>query len=72
MRCMKTVALILAAAFAFSGCVLVQADRRGPGVVKLGVDGSKDDRGCRPNEYWDGDSCKHKGKGHGARKHDQD
>lgn len=27
---------------------------------------------CRPNQYWDGDECRHKGKGHGARKHDGD
>jgi hypothetical protein len=26
--------------------------------------------GCRPNQYWDGSQCRHKGKGHGARKHD--
>jgi hypothetical protein len=25
---------------------------------------------CRPNQYWDGNQCRHKGKGHGARKHD--
>ena len=67
---MKTIALSLAAAFVLSGCVFVQHDRRGPGVVKLGLDGKKDR--CRPNEYWDGNGCKHKGKGQGARKHDRD
>jgi hypothetical protein len=25
---------------------------------------------CHPSQYWDGNKCKHKGKGHGARKHD--
>jgi hypothetical protein len=25
---------------------------------------------CHPSEYWDGDQCRHKGKGRGARKHD--
>jgi hypothetical protein len=25
---------------------------------------------CHPSQYWDGHKCKHKGKGHGARKHD--
>lgn len=25
---------------------------------------------CHPSQYWDGDECKHKGKGKGARKHD--
>ena len=26
--------------------------------------------GCHPSQYWDGHQCRHKGKGHGARKHD--
>lgn len=25
---------------------------------------------CHPSQYWDGHTCRHKGKGHGARKHD--
>lgn len=25
---------------------------------------------CKPSQYWDGKKCRHKGKGHGARKHD--
>jgi hypothetical protein len=25
---------------------------------------------CHPSQYWDGKQCRHKGKGHGARKHD--
>jgi hypothetical protein len=25
---------------------------------------------CKPSQYWDGHKCRHKGKGHGARKHD--
>lgn len=25
---------------------------------------------CRPDQYWDGEICRHKGQGHGARKHD--
>ncbi len=32
----------------------------------------KAEGGCRPNQYWDGERCRHKGKGHGARKHDDD
>jgi hypothetical protein len=28
------------------------------------------ERACNPNQYWDGEKCRHKGKGHGARKHD--
>lgn len=30
----------------------------------------KHHKGCRPSHYWDGHRCRHKGKGHGARKHD--
>ncbi|MCI0572002.1 MAG: hypothetical protein L0Y66_14710 [Myxococcaceae bacterium] len=30
----------------------------------------KDKRECHPSQYWDGERCKHKGKGKGARKHD--
>jgi hypothetical protein len=26
--------------------------------------------GCHPSQYWDGAQCRHKGNGHGARKHD--
>jgi hypothetical protein len=25
---------------------------------------------CHPSQYWDGHQCRHKGRGHGARKHD--
>lgn len=25
---------------------------------------------CAPSHYWDGHKCRHKGRGHGARKHD--
>jgi hypothetical protein len=25
---------------------------------------------CHPSQYWDGEQCRHKGKGKGARKHD--
>jgi len=25
---------------------------------------------CHPSQYWDGETCRHKGRGHGARKHD--
>ncbi|AGC48211.1 hypothetical protein MYSTI_06939 [Myxococcus stipitatus DSM 14675] len=30
----------------------------------------KSSRDCHPSQYWDGDECRHKGKGKGARKHD--
>ncbi|NMO14870.1 hypothetical protein HPC49_06120 [Pyxidicoccus fallax] len=31
---------------------------------------SKQRKECHPSQYWDGDQCRHKGKGKGARKHD--
>jgi hypothetical protein len=31
---------------------------------------SRGSPGCHPSQYWDGHQCRHKGKGHGARKHD--
>jgi hypothetical protein len=27
---------------------------------------------CHPSQYWDGNQCRHKGQGQGARKHDGD
>ncbi|WP_338863723.1 hypothetical protein [Myxococcus stipitatus] len=41
-------------------------DRR-PSKSKKSKGSSKD---CHPSQYWDGDECRHKGKGKGARKHD--
>ena len=27
---------------------------------------------CHPSQHWDGERCRHNGRGHGARKHDDD
>jgi hypothetical protein len=48
-----------------SGCVFV--DRK-PARSSKSVSRAK----CHPSQYWDGHKCKHKGKGHGARKHKHD
>ncbi len=45
-----------------AGCVVVR-DRARPYPVTASA-------GCHPSQYWDGTQCRHKGKGHGARKHD--
>lgn len=45
------------------GCIVVR-DRTT--VVKP----AKAHRDCHPSQYWDGDECRHKGQGKGARKHD--
>ncbi|WP_224249924.1 hypothetical protein [Hyalangium gracile] len=52
------------AAFTLGGCIIV----RDTTVVKPAK--SKTRKDCHPSEYWDGSQCRHKGKGHGARKHD--
>lgn len=62
-----TISLLIIAAFALSlsGCFFTTRDRghRHGHVRKAG-------RSCHPSQYWDGRQCRHKGKGHGARKHD--
>jgi hypothetical protein len=57
--------LVLALVFAFtsSACVIV-SDR------KRGRSSHAHSKKCHPSQYWDGHQCKHKGKGKGARKHD--
>ncbi|MBZ4395950.1 hypothetical protein OWM54_28015 [Myxococcus sp. MISCRS1] len=53
----------------FGGCIVhrdVHHDHR-PSKSKKSKHNSKQ---CHPSQYWDGDECRHKGKGKGARKHD--
>jgi hypothetical protein len=40
----------------------------GHGRSKAAIKPAKD---CPPSHYWDGEKCRHKGKGDGARKHDR-
>jgi hypothetical protein len=56
----------LLAAITTSGCV-VHRHHHHPRHQKVVV--VKEKR-CHPSQYWDGNECRHKGKGHGARKHD--
>ena len=56
--------IVMVCAFALlgssvGGCVVVDRGRRA--MVRPA---------CHPSQYWDGTQCRHKGKGHGARKHD--
>ena len=46
-----------------SGCII----HSGPGRSRHA---SSSRPQCHPSQYWDGHQCRHKGKGHGARKHD--
>ena len=62
----KLSALLLTLGFAVStsACIVATGPRhkhRSSGVAKSD---------CHPSQYWDGEQCRHKGKGHGARKHD--
>jgi hypothetical protein len=45
-----------------SGCILTTPRRGRHTAVR--------EPSCHPSQYWDGHQCRHKGKGHGARKHD--
>jgi hypothetical protein len=62
----RTSTLLLGAIFALSmlssGCFVAT----GPGHRHSGVRSAR----CHPSQYWDGRTCRHKGRGHGARKHD--
>ena len=37
---------------------------------KQSVKASSARKDCKPSQYWDGEMCRHKGQGKGARKHD--
>jgi len=49
-----------------SGCLVVGKHTRSFAAPSS----SSSSPSCHPSQYWDGSQCRHKGKGHGARKHD--
>ena len=51
------------------GCVVRTHGHSRHGHVHRG-DRHQHRRSCAPSHYWDGHKCRHKGRGHGARKHD--
>jgi hypothetical protein len=58
----------VSASLLFSGCVRY---RYVPvGSSKQTVKSSSARKECKPSQYWDGEMCRHKGQGRGARKHD--
>lgn len=64
----RTLVISLAVAATLQlGCAVVPLSP-GPGRSKSSLSSGKPD--CAPSQYWDGTMCRHKGKGHGARKHD--
>ena len=50
-----------------TGCILHTHGHRRQAVK---AKKSKKRRKCPPSHRWDGNKCRHKGKGKGARKHD--
>ena len=64
MKRISTLFMVGLLSTSLGGCFIVskKPERRSSAI-------SKRDR-CHPSQYWDGSQCRHKGKGHGARKHD--
>lgn len=60
--------LPLLAAFTLQGCIVHRTihETHTPKSKKSKLSSKE----CHPSQYWDGDKCRHKGKGKGARKHD--
>ncbi len=65
----KTLSLAVASLFLLSGCAVVRVPHE-HGSHRSHRSELKRQPQCHPSQYWDGDECRHKGKGHGARKHD--
>jgi hypothetical protein len=56
---------------ALPGCLVIRDTRYVPTHSKgKSRDWERDRPDCHPSQYWDGHQCRHKGKGKGARKHD--
>jgi hypothetical protein len=62
-------ALPLVALFTLGGCVILKTPHTSSksSTKKSGLSSRPE---CKPSQYWDGERCVHKGKGKGARKHD--
>jgi hypothetical protein len=71
---MSTFIVPIFAAFAMiaSGCLTHDHHHRAESRTGTLERGEHHDRArsCHPSQYWNGHRCIHKGKGHGARKHD--
>lgn len=67
---LRLLAPLLALCF-FGGCIVHRDVHHGHGSRPSKSKKSKgNSKQCHPSQYWDGDECRHKGKGKGARKHD--
>ncbi|OJT26861.1 hypothetical protein BO221_02265 [Archangium sp. Cb G35] len=63
----KTLFLLPAVFMLLPGCIVVRDIHHGHRTKKSEMKSRPD---CHPSQYWDGEKCRHKGKGKGARKHD--
>jgi hypothetical protein len=54
------------ALLSLGGCIVRTTNVHPTKTKKSGLSASD----CHPSQYWDGEQCRHKGKGKGARKHD--
>ncbi len=61
----KLFILLPALLIALPGCLVIRDTRYVPSRSH-----DRDRPECHPSQYWDGHQCRHKGKGKGARKHD--
>jgi hypothetical protein len=64
---LRNLALAASLTAMLSGCAGVMGPSTGARKSALS---SSEKPQCKPSQYWDGQMCRHKGKGHGARKHD--
>ncbi len=65
---MKTTLIGLLAMLVLQACAVRFGPPPAPGTSRSALSSSSPQ--CHPSQYWDGEKCRHKGKGHGARKHD--
>ena len=66
LRALTSTALAAVLASTLAGCLVRTVE---PGQRVRYVDRPPS---CRPSQHWDGERCRHNGRGHGARKHDDD
>jgi hypothetical protein len=67
-RMVRALVILGASMFLFTGCAVVRAPPGTTGTNKAAL--KSNEKQCKPSQTWDGKQCRHKGKGHGARKHD--
>lgn len=60
----------LVALVSLQGCIYHRGLKEAQSSPSKSHSSSSKRKECAPSQYWDGDQCRHKGKGKGARKHD--